>query len=63
MTPALPAGRDFVYEIQAKWPTEKGTVEQTRNAVFRAGSHVTVEFTPPPQKLGEPRLLPQLEKK
>jgi uncharacterized protein (TIGR03000 family) len=45
VTPALEPGRDFSYEIRARWMEAGRPVEETRKINFRAGDRMTLNFT------------------
>jgi uncharacterized protein (TIGR03000 family) len=45
VTPALESGRDYSYEIRARWTEGGRTVEQTRKINIRAGDRLTLNFT------------------
>jgi uncharacterized protein (TIGR03000 family) len=57
-SPALTAGKPFLYEMRAQWTENGRGVVQTRRIVVRAGQHLLVDFTQPPspEKLTMPRV-------
>jgi uncharacterized protein (TIGR03000 family) len=46
-SPELAPGRDFTYDIRARWRQGDREVDQTRHVLVQAGTHVTVDFTAP----------------
>ena len=44
VTPALEPGRDYAYEIRARWTEGGRSVEQTRKITIRAGDRETLDF-------------------
>jgi uncharacterized protein (TIGR03000 family) len=49
-SPELSPGRDFVYEVKARWKENGRDVTQTRQAQVHAGDFVTIDFTKPDQE-------------
>lgn len=47
MSPALPAGKNFTYEIKARWMENGKPVEQTRSIHVQANAWQVVDFTKP----------------
>ena len=45
VTPPLPPGKDFIYEIKARWMENGRPVEQTRSVRVQANSWKVVDFT------------------
>jgi uncharacterized protein (TIGR03000 family) len=45
VTPALPPGQEFSYEIEAQWSANGQAVDQTRKLRVTAGGKFTVDFT------------------
>jgi uncharacterized protein (TIGR03000 family) len=45
VTPALVPGRDYSYEIRARWMEAGRAVEETRKINLRAGDRLTINFT------------------
>ena len=45
VTPALEPGRDYSYEIRARWMEAGRPVEETRKINLRAGDRLTLNFT------------------
>jgi uncharacterized protein (TIGR03000 family) len=43
-TPALESGKDYSYEIRARWTEAGRQVEQTRKVNFRSGDRMTLNF-------------------
>lgn len=57
-SPPLTAGRDYTYEVRARWAQAGRPVEQTRTVRVRAGQAVRVDFLTagpaPPERLTAP---------
>jgi uncharacterized protein (TIGR03000 family) len=47
VSPKLVPGKQYVYEIRARWTEDGRTVEQTRNLVVTAGEQLAVSFVAP----------------
>ena len=51
VSPPLPPGRDYTYEVRARWREDGSEVTQSRRVTVRAGQQVSVTFpeavTPP----------------
>lgn len=45
VTPALDPGKDYSYEIRARWTDDGRTVEQTRKITVQSGDRMTVNLT------------------
>jgi uncharacterized protein (TIGR03000 family) len=45
MSPPVPPGKGYVYEVRARWMVDGQPVEQTRTVRVRAGDRVSVDFT------------------
>lgn len=63
VTPSLPPGRIFSYEIRARWKQDGQPIEQTKEVDVRSDDRLTVDFraasarpeeAPPPRKLRTP---------
>jgi uncharacterized protein (TIGR03000 family) len=46
-SPQLTPGRDYTYDIRARWRQDGRDVDQTRHVTVHAGSQVNVDFTAP----------------
>jgi uncharacterized protein (TIGR03000 family) len=46
-SPQLTPGKDYTYNIRARWQQDGRAIEQTRHVDVHAGSQVTVDFTAP----------------
>jgi uncharacterized protein (TIGR03000 family) len=55
VSPPLPPGRRFAYQVRASWREDGREVVQTRRVTVRAGEQVSIDFTPP----GKEEELPQ----
>jgi uncharacterized protein (TIGR03000 family) len=49
VSPPLTPGRDFMYDIRARWTQNGEPVDQTRHVRVRAGNKVVVNFLEPAQ--------------
>jgi uncharacterized protein (TIGR03000 family) len=49
VSPPLTAGRNYTYEIRARWMENGREMDQTRRVPVRPGERVTVDFTVPEQ--------------
>jgi uncharacterized protein (TIGR03000 family) len=60
VSPRLVPGKQYVYEIRARWMENGREVEQTRSMVVKAGDRLTVSFTRPSatEPLPTPRQFP-----
>lgn len=47
VTPSLTPGREYAYEIQARWKEGDREVDRTRKITVHAGDRLTVDFTKP----------------
>jgi uncharacterized protein (TIGR03000 family) len=45
VSPPLEPGRDYHYEVLARWQDGEGTVERTRRLRFRAGDTIGLDFS------------------
>jgi uncharacterized protein (TIGR03000 family) len=45
VSPPLELGRDYHYEVRARWQDGEGTVERTRRLSFRAGETIGLDFS------------------
>ena len=43
-SPPLSPGKDYTYEVKARWKKEGSEVQQTRNIVIHAGDHINLAF-------------------
>ncbi len=45
VTPTLPVGRAYQYEVRARWKTDGKLVDQTRTVIVHANERIDVDFT------------------
>jgi uncharacterized protein (TIGR03000 family) len=48
VSPKLVPGKQYVYELRARWTEDGRVVEQTRNLFVTAGERLAVNFLAPP---------------
>jgi uncharacterized protein (TIGR03000 family) len=60
VSPPLAPGRDYTYEVRARWSEGGRRFDQTKTVLVRAGEHVLVNFTntAPQPEAPQPRPLP-----
>ena len=46
-SPQLATGKDYVYDVRARWRENGRDIDQTQHVEVHAGSQVTVDFTAP----------------
>jgi uncharacterized protein (TIGR03000 family) len=49
VSPPLPAGKEYVYEVQARWKQDGRDVVQRQEVAVRAGQRVRVDFVAGPE--------------
>jgi len=45
ISPPLPVGHDYGYQVRIRWPEGDGTVERVRRLTFRAGDQLIVDYS------------------
>jgi uncharacterized protein (TIGR03000 family) len=61
VSPDLPLGQQYFYELRATWRDQGGQVTQTRRVSFRAGDKVDVDFGVPKKEGPKEERLPSLK--
>jgi uncharacterized protein (TIGR03000 family) len=49
-SPPLTSGKDYSYDVRARWVEDGREVERTRKITFHAGERRNIDFQSPPPK-------------